>query len=99
MNESPVLVHIWAVEPAQERLAVEHLNRMFGTLVTDPDFVSARVLQSADQASIAAVVEMQSVEARRRLEQREEVREALDHLPGSVNVVLRLYHEVSAYRA
>jgi hypothetical protein len=59
MNESPVLVHIWAVEPAQESVAVEHLNRMFGEVVSDP----------------------------------------LDHLPGSVNVVLRLYHEVGAYHA
>jgi hypothetical protein len=48
---------------------------------------------------IAAFVEMHSVEDRQRLEQLPAVRETLDHLPETVNVVLRLYHEVVAYHA
>jgi hypothetical protein len=95
MNESPVLIHIWDVDPAQEGRAAEHLGKMFGEIAADPGFVSARLLESADQSSIAALVEMQSVEDRQRLEQLPAVRATLDHLPGTVNVVLRLYHEVA----
>jgi hypothetical protein len=99
MEESPTLVHIWHVDPAQEGLAVQHLDKMFGEVAADPGFVSAKVLESADRQSLAALVEMQSVEDRQRLEQLPAVRETLDHLPGTVNVVLRLYHEVLAYHA
>jgi len=99
MEESPILVHIWAVDPANEGLAAKHLDKMFGEVVADAGFVSARVLESVDGASIAALVEMRSVEDRQRLEQLPAVRETLDHLPGTVNVVLRLYHEVAAYHA
>jgi hypothetical protein len=94
MNESPVLIHIWDVDPAQEGRAAEALEKMFGEIAADPGFVSARVLESADQSSIAAFVEMHSADDRQRLEQLPAVRETLDHLPGTVNVVLRLYHEV-----
>jgi hypothetical protein len=94
MNESPVLIHIWDVDPAREGVAAQHLEEMFGEIAADPGFVSARVLESADQSSIAAFVEMRSVEDRQRLEQLPAVRETLDHLPGTVNVVLKLYHEV-----
>ncbi len=97
MKESPVLIHVWDVDPAHEGQAAEHLDTMFGEVAGDPGFVSARVLESADRSSIAAFVEMRSVEDRRRLEQLAPVREALDHLPGTVNVVLRLYHETGAY--
>jgi hypothetical protein len=97
MKESPVLIHVWDVDPAQEGHAAEQLDKMFGELAGNPGFVSARVLQSADRSSIAAFVEMQSVEDRRRLEELAAVRETLDHLPGTVNVVLRLYHEVGVY--
>jgi hypothetical protein len=55
--------------------------------------------KSADRSSIAALVEMQSVEDRQRLEQLPAVRETLDYLPGTVNIVLKLYHEVAAYQA
>jgi hypothetical protein len=99
MKESPILIHIWDVDPAKEGLAAEHLDKMFGEVAADPGFVSGKVFESADRASIAAFVEMQSVEDRQRLEQLAAVREALDHLPGTVNVVLRLYHEVGAYQA
>jgi hypothetical protein len=99
MKESPVLIHIWAVDPAREGHAAQHLDKMFGEIAADPGFVSAKVLESADGSSIAAFVEMQSVEDRQRLEQVPAVRETLDHLPGTANVVLRLYHEVAAYHA
>jgi hypothetical protein len=99
MKESPVLIHIWDVDPAKEGLAAEHLDKMFGEVTEHPGFVSARVLESADGSSIAAFVEMRSVEDRQRLEQLASVREALDHLPGTVNVVLRLYNEVATYPA
>jgi hypothetical protein len=99
MNESPVLIHVWEVDPAQEGDAAHRLDKMLGEIAADPGFVSAKVLESADRSSIAALVEMQSVEDRQRLEQRPDVRETLDHLPGTVNVVIRLYHEVFAYHA
>jgi hypothetical protein len=99
MKESHVLIHIWDVDPAQEGHAARHLDKMFGEMTAEPGFVSAKVLESADHASIAAFVEMQTVEDRQRLEQNPAVRETLDDLPGTVNVVLRLYHEVVSYKA
>ncbi len=97
MNESPVLIHVWEVDPAEEAAAVRRLDEMFGGIVEDPAFVSARVLQSADRTSIAAIVEMRSVEDRQRLEGLPDVRETLHHLHGTANMVIRLYHEVGAY--
>jgi len=99
LNESPVLIHVWEVDPSQEGVAVQHLEKMFGEIGTDPGFVSARVLESVDRNSIAAVVEMRSVEDRKRLEQLPEVRETLDHLRGTINIIIRLYHEVAAFHA
>ena len=97
MKESPILVHIWSVDPASEGVAAQHLDTMFGEVAAEAGFVSARVLESADRSSIAALVEMQTVEDRQRLEQLPAVRETLDHLPGTVNVVLRFYQEVASY--
>jgi hypothetical protein len=99
MNESPVLVHIWEVDPGQEAAAIKRLEEMFGELVKDPGFVSARVLASPDRTSVAAALEMRTVEDRQRLEQLPDVRETLDHLHGSANLVIRLYHEVGVYGA
>jgi hypothetical protein len=99
MNESPVLVHVWEVDPAEEADAVRHLNQMFAELVHDPGFISSRVLEAADQTSIAAIVEMRSVEDRQRLEGLPHVRETLHHLHGTANLVIRLYNEVGAYSA
>lgn len=96
MNESPVLIHVWEADPEREGAAVQHLERMFSQIASDPGLVAARALESADRGSIAAVLEMRSVEDRRRLEQLPDVREALDHLDGTVNLVVRLYHEVAA---
>ena len=43
MSESPVLVHVWEIDPAEEAAAVHSLNEMFREIVKDPGFVSARV--------------------------------------------------------
>jgi hypothetical protein len=97
MNEGPVLIHVWDVDPGAERAAVQRLDQMFDEIVTDAGFVSARVLESPDQTSIAAVVEMRTADDRRRMEQLPNVRETLDHLHDTANIVIRLYHEVKAY--
>ncbi len=99
MNESPVLVHVWEVDPAEEAVAVGRLDEMFGEIVKDPGFVSARVLGTAEQSSIAVILEMRSVEDRQRLQQLPDVRETLHHLHGTANMVVRLYHEVRSYSA
>ncbi len=99
MSESPVLVHVWEVDPAEEAAAVQCLTEMFDEVVKDPGFVSARILQTADKTSIAAVVEMRSAEDRQRLEQLPSVREQLHHLHGTANLLIRLYTEVGSYSA
>ncbi|MGZ4249252.1 MAG: hypothetical protein ACXVUE_13230 [Solirubrobacteraceae bacterium] len=99
MSESPVLVHVWEVDPAEEGRAVQSLDEMFGEIVKDPGFVSARVLETGDKTSIAAIVEMRSAEDRQRLEGMPNVREPLHHLHGAANLVIRLYDEVKAYSA
>ncbi len=99
MNESPVLLHVWDVDPAQEAVVVRRLDEMLAEIVRDPGFVSGRVLESADQTSIGVIVEMRSVEDRQRLEQLPDVRETLHHLHGTANIVIRLYHEVASYGA
>ncbi len=97
MSESAVLVHVWEVDPAEKPVAVQRLDEMFGEVVKDPGFVSARVLETDDQTSIAAIVEMRSHEDRQRLEQRPEVSDTLHHLHGTANLIMRLYHEVGSY--
>jgi hypothetical protein len=100
MSEGPVLLHVWSVDPAQEAACIERLDELFAKqLATDAGFMSARILESADHASVAAVIEMRSVEDRQRIEQLPEVRETLDHLHGAANLILRLYHQVKAYEA
>jgi hypothetical protein len=99
MNESPLLVHVWEVDPAEEAVAVRRLDELFGEVVKDPGFVSARVLQTADQTSLAAIMQMRTPEDRQRLEQSPAVRDVLDHLHGTANLVVRLYHEVASYSA
>ena len=99
MSESPVLIHVWEVDPAEEAAAVKSLDEMLGELVKDPGFVSARVLETADHTSLAATIEMRSVQDRQRLEALPNVRETLDHLHGTANLVIRLYDEVASYPA
>jgi hypothetical protein len=99
MSESPVLVHVWEIDPAEEAAALKRLDEMFGELVSDPGFVSARVLGSGDHTSLAAAIEMRSAEDRQRLEQSPDVRETLDHLHGAANLLFRLYDQVAFYGA
>ena len=99
MSESPVLVHVWEVDPAEEAAAVTCLNEMFEEIVKDPGFVSARILQTADKTSIAAVVEMRSADDRQRLEQAPSIRDRLHQLHGTANLLIRLYTEVGSYSA
>ncbi|HEY6526390.1 MAG TPA: hypothetical protein VIY10_21575 [Solirubrobacteraceae bacterium] len=97
MNESPVLVHVWQVDPTDEAAVIGRLQEMLGDVVKDPGFLRARVLQSADRTSIAIAIEMGSVEDRQRLERLPEVRGTLDNLPGATNLIIKLYHEVGSY--
>ena len=99
MNESPVLVHVWEVDPAEEAAAVGRLEEMFVEITNDPGFVSARVLETDDRTSIAVILETRSVEDRQRLEQLPDVRETLHHLHGTANIVVRLYHAAGSYSA
>jgi hypothetical protein len=100
MSEGPILIHVWQVlEPGQEGLVLERLDKMLGETATEPGFVSARVLQSADGLSIAVVLEMRTVEDRQRLEQLPFVRETLHNLDETMNIIIRLYHQVHEYHA
>ncbi len=100
MTEGPVLIHIWMVDPAQQAPCVQRLEELFARqITTDPGFVSARILESHDRDSIAAVIEMRSVEDRRRIEQLPEVRDTLDHMHGAANLVIRLFEQVKEYHA
>lgn len=100
MTEGPVLIHIWMVDPAEQAAYAHRLDELFARqVVTDPGFVSARILESMDRDSLAAVIEMRSVEDRQRIEQLPEVRDTLDHLHGAANLVVRLFNEVKAYHA
>ena len=97
MPEGAVLLHVWSIDPAQEAAGIDRLDELFGRIGSDPGFLSARILESEDQTSVAAVIEMRTIEDRQRLDHLPEVRETLDHIAGAWNVILRLYHEVKAY--
>jgi hypothetical protein len=99
MNEGPALIHVWEVDPDRADAATQHLEQMFKQMVSDPGFVSARVLETPDQTSLAAVIEWRSAEDRNRAEQLPEVRDTLHDLHGTANLISRLYHEVADYRA
>ena len=94
MTESPILLHIWAVSPDEQADLIERLERLFRELRSDPGFVSARILETADHDSVAAIVEMRSVEDRQRIEVRADVRDALDNVHEAFNLLYRLYHEI-----
>jgi heme-degrading monooxygenase HmoA len=97
MNESPVLLHIWSVRPEHEDALVAQLDEMFGQVADAPGFVSARILASEDRTSVAAVVEMRSVEDREHLEALPAVREALYGIRGAYNLSVRLYQQVGTF--
>lgn len=95
-TDSAVLLHVWEVDPAREGVAIRRLEDMLGQVARESGFVSARVLQGEDRQTVAVLVQMQSPEDRARLEQLPAVRDALDNLEGTVNVVIKLYREVSS---
>jgi hypothetical protein len=70
---------------------------MFSQVAADPGFVSARVLQTSDETSLAAVIEWRSAEDRQRVEQLPEVSETLHDLRGTANIVSRVYHRIAEY--
>ena len=95
MDQSPVLLHIWSVEPEAEATLVAQLGEMLRHVSDDPGLVSARILASPDRTSVAALVEMRSAEDRERLEALPEVRETLNKVQeGAYNLIITLYHEV-----
>jgi heme-degrading monooxygenase HmoA len=99
MNESPILIHVWNVNPDHAGDAVSNLDTMLSEAAKDPGFISARVLESADGESVAVLLEMRSAEDRARFEQLPEVYDTLHNLHGTANLVIRLYHEVGVYGA
>jgi hypothetical protein len=94
MNQSPVLLHVWSVHPEQEPTLVQQLTEMFRNVSEDPGLVSARILASPDQKSVAAVIEMRTLDDRRRLQELPEVRDTLHNVQGAYNLMVTLYHEV-----
>jgi heme-degrading monooxygenase HmoA len=99
MTEGPALIHVWEVDPDRAEAAVQALEEMFKQVVADPGFVSARVLQTPDEESLAAVIEWRSADDRKRVEAQPEVRDTLHDLRGTANLISRLYHDVADYRA
>jgi hypothetical protein len=99
MPESPVFIHVWEVDPGQEGTSLRLLDNLAAQLARESGFVSARVLDSDDHMSVAILAEMQSAEDRQRVERLPLVRETLDHLQGTVSLVVKLYHEAAVYRA
>ena len=95
--EGPVLLHIWMVDPAKADDHVRSLSTLFRRASIEPGFISAQVLESPDRASIAALVQMRTAEDRHRLEQLPEVSDILHNLQGTVNLVVRLYHQTAAF--
>jgi len=99
-SEGPVLIHVWEVlDPSHEDLILERLDKMLSETVSQPGFVSARVLQSADGRSIAVALEMRTAEDRERLERLPWVSDTLNNLDETMNTILRLYHQIHEYRA
>lgn len=98
MKEGPVLVHIWIVEPADEPDLVRRLTELLDRLPAVPGFVAARVLASLDHRSVGIVVEMDSVEARQRLESTPGVTEVLHGVRGA-SLLKRLFHTVAERHA
>jgi antibiotic biosynthesis monooxygenase (ABM) superfamily enzyme len=99
-SDSPVLLHVWTVlDPEREGVILDSLDRMLAATAAEPGFVSARVLRSANGGSIAVILEMRTSDDRARLEGLPWVQETLRHLDETMNIVVRLYQEVSEYHA
>jgi hypothetical protein len=95
MNQSPVLLHVWNVHPEEQETLVEQIAEMFRRVSGDPGLVSARILASPDRKSVAALVEMRTLDDRQRLQELPEVRDTLHNVQhGAYNLMVTLYHEV-----
>jgi hypothetical protein len=99
MSETAVALHVWDTEPQEEPEAVRQLSEMYGKLVVDPGFIWGRVLETADRTSVATVMETRTVEDRLRILSLPDVRQTMEHLPGTVSLVVRIYEEVGHFRA
>lgn len=99
LAQGPVLLHVWGVEPHWAERHIQLLEELFDGISDQPGFVSARILQSPGRSSIAAIVEMQTVEDRQRLEQLPQVHDVLYQLRPGANLVVQLYHEVAQFDA
>jgi hypothetical protein len=98
MNEGPSAVHIWLIEPDDQPALVARLTELIELLAAEPGFVAARVLGADGRDSVALVVEMESVEARRRLESTPGVAELMSGLHGA-SMVRRMYRVIEERRA
>lgn len=97
--EGRVLLHVWMIEPHMARRHLQLLGELFDGISDQPGFVSARILESPHRSSIAAIVEMRTVEDRQRLEQLPQVHDVLYQLRPGANLVVHLYHEVARFDA
>jgi hypothetical protein len=97
--EGPVLLHVWMVDPQNADRHLQLLEELFDGVTDQPGFVSARILAAPGSSSIAAIVEMRTVEDRQRLEQLPQVHDVLYQLRASANLLVRLYHEVAGFHA
>jgi hypothetical protein len=99
-RQGTVLIHIWELlDPGSGAAVMSDLAQMLTQVAAEPGFVSARVLGSDDDGSIATLVEMRTPEERDRVEQLPIVRETLAHLHGTLNLAVKRYHEREAFVA
>jgi len=97
--EGAFLLHVWMVDPDSADRHVQLLTQLFDAISEQPGFVSARILESADRSSIAAIIETGSVQDRQRFEQLPQVHDVLYQLHAEANLVARPYHDVVAFHA
>jgi hypothetical protein len=97
--QGPFLLHVWMVAPQCADRHIRLLTELFDMLSGQPGFVSARILESSGRSSIAAIVETQSVEHRRRLEQLPQVRDVLHQVPADASLVAQPYRDVAFFEA
>ena len=95
--KGPVMLHVWRLEPQSADRHIRLLTELFAGIADQPGFVSARVLESPGRSSIAAIIELRTVEDRQRLERHPKVHEVLYQLRGAANFVAQLYHEVAEF--
>lgn len=95
--DGPVLLHVWMIEPRTADRHLRLLGELFDGISDQPGFVSARILETPGRSSVAAIVEMRTVEDRERLEHLPQVHDVLYQLRGAANPVVRLYHQVAEF--